>query len=213
MFSCILRPYSRLNAKNSYPNSDVSLSNWTVPGEWYPILYQNYLISITYPRLTYSKTLPFTPAHTYIANIWECPIYIILLFNKFGRCPYMVTIKRVYIQFWDTFGKIRYLCDFSMLGQMRYEKCHLSLLSQFKWDICLLWACWAKWHSCVIWAGWAKWKCWVIWVSWAKWDIWVIWACWAKWGIWMIGACWAKWDIWMIWACWGKWKISIFWAG
>ena len=49
------------------------LSNWRVPCKWYPILDQNYLISIPYPRLGCSKTLSFTVAHTYIACIWEYP--------------------------------------------------------------------------------------------------------------------------------------------
>ena len=80
MFSSILRPCSRLDAKNSYPNSDVSLSYWTVPGKWYPILGQNSLISIPYPRLNCSKTLPFTAAHTYIAYIWEYPPWRFRLF-------------------------------------------------------------------------------------------------------------------------------------
>lgn len=78
MFSSILRPCSRLDAKNSYPNSDVSLSYWTVPGKWYPILDQNSLISIPYPRLNCSKTLPFTEAH--IAYIWEYPPWRFRLF-------------------------------------------------------------------------------------------------------------------------------------
>ena len=66
--------YSRLDSKNSYPKSDVFfLSNWTVPGKWYSILGQNSLISIPYPRLNCSKTLPFTTAHTYMADIWEYP--------------------------------------------------------------------------------------------------------------------------------------------
>ena len=69
LFSWILRPYSRLDLKNSYSNS-----NWTFPGKWFPVLDQNSLISIPYPRLNVLlKTLPFTAAHTYIAYIWMYP--------------------------------------------------------------------------------------------------------------------------------------------
>ncbi len=44
-------------------------------GKWYPILDQNLLISIPFPRLNCLKTIPFTAAHTYVhvAHIWECP--------------------------------------------------------------------------------------------------------------------------------------------
>ena len=52
------------------PTLILSLSNWTVPGKWYPILDQNSLISIPYPRLNCSKTLPFTAAHIPIKLIY-----------------------------------------------------------------------------------------------------------------------------------------------
>ena len=41
------------------------------PDKLYPILDQNSLISIPYPRLNCLKTIPFTAAHTHIAYIWE----------------------------------------------------------------------------------------------------------------------------------------------
>ena len=37
------------------------------PGKQYPILDQNSLISIPYPRLNHLKTIPFSAAHTHIA--------------------------------------------------------------------------------------------------------------------------------------------------
>ena len=43
------------------------------PGNWYPILDQDSLISIPYPRPNCLKTIPFTAAHTYIGYIWEYP--------------------------------------------------------------------------------------------------------------------------------------------
>ena len=43
------------------------------PGNWYPILEQNSLISIPYPRPNCLKTIPFTAAYTYISYIWEYP--------------------------------------------------------------------------------------------------------------------------------------------
>ena len=42
--------------------------------KWYAILDHTSLISIPYPRLSCSKTLPFTAAHTYIPYIWEYPL-------------------------------------------------------------------------------------------------------------------------------------------
>ena len=38
--------------------------HWSVLWQWYPILDQNSLISILYPRLYCFKTIPFTAAHT-----------------------------------------------------------------------------------------------------------------------------------------------------
>ena len=56
--SCILRPFSRLDAKNSYPNWDIFIKlNDSRYGKWYPILDQNSLISIPFPRLNCSQTL------------------------------------------------------------------------------------------------------------------------------------------------------------
>ena len=44
-----------------------------VPGQLYPILDQNCLISTPHPRLNCLKTIPFTVAHTHIVYTFKYP--------------------------------------------------------------------------------------------------------------------------------------------
>ena len=81
MFSCILRPYSRLDAKSPTlfqtcysPAQFIFVLVSCLNDKWHPILNQNSLISIPYPRLNCTKTLPFTATQTYIPYIWEYPL-------------------------------------------------------------------------------------------------------------------------------------------
>ena len=98
-FSWILLPYTRVYSPNPpYPrvavfqkllrslgqfsqNKTLYHNHWSVnlqptnqfPEKWYPILDPNALIYIPYPRVNCLKTIPFTAAHTYIAQIWQYP--------------------------------------------------------------------------------------------------------------------------------------------
>ena len=67
MFCFIVQLYSRIDSTNPYPIPDTPSVNPQFPDKWNPILHQNSLISIPYPRLSWVKAIPFTEAHTYIA--------------------------------------------------------------------------------------------------------------------------------------------------
>ena len=84
MFSCIFRSYSRLDPKNSFPILDsllqvsrnfISVAVSCFYGKRCPILGQNSLISIPYPRLNCSKMLSFTVAP--YSSQQHIPIYLI----------------------------------------------------------------------------------------------------------------------------------------